>query len=86
MSLERLGLKRGMLAEWYKHLRKEVGGRVYQAWIEVTRIETMTGRKVGWMITLGVQVDNEELLVRLAERMNQILEDLKKEGYVESKY
>jgi hypothetical protein len=81
-DLSRLGFRKGLSTEWYKHLHKE-GKRVYQAWAEILRIESLTGRTEGWTVVLGIQVDSEELLVKLAERVNQILEDLKKEGYKE---
>jgi hypothetical protein len=84
VNLERLGFKRGTTAEWYKHYSKEVDGRVYQAWIEIIQRETISGRKEGWTITLGIQVNDAKLLEKLAERMNEILESLKAEGYKES--
>ena len=76
-GLGSLGFRKGMWTEWYVHAKKEVGNTVYQAWIEVSKMN------IGKVICMGVQTNDEKLIVKLARKMKEIFDELKNEGYVE---
>jgi Zn-finger domain-containing protein len=80
-KLEELGIKKITSYMYGKQLEKRYGGFWYYTFIEVVKLEN--GRK-GWRISLHVDVTNEQLLIRLAEKFRDILNELKAEGYSES--
>jgi hypothetical protein len=80
-KLEELGIKKITDYMYGKQLEKKYQGWWYYAFTEIVKLEN--GRK-GWRISLHVDVTNEQLLIRLAEKFRDILNELKAEGYSES--
>jgi hypothetical protein len=80
-KLEELGIKKITSYMYGKQLEKKYQGWWYYTFVEIMKLED--GRR-GWRISLHVDVTNEQLLIRLAEKFRDILNELKAEGYSES--
>jgi hypothetical protein len=77
-KLKSLGIKKYTMIEYGKALQKNREKGLDFAWVEVVNMREIGG---GWRVSLHVETVDTDLLIKITEKLNNILEELRTYGY-----
>jgi hypothetical protein len=77
-KLKSLGIKKYTMVEYGKTLQKNRSNGLDFALVSIVSLRELGG---GWRVSLNVDTVDTDLLIKITEKLNNILEELKAYGY-----